>query len=264
MRKLLKLLSPKWWIGPPIGPLAAIRAGTVDFRRRRIIQWFESEEAVARVHDLRPRVYCPVCGDKHWSFYPVRSDYDVLRFGAACPECGALERHRLIKLALDKLAFESWEGALLHFAPENCLRQILETLAGVEYSTADLLVSGVDHQVDAQNLPFEDDRWNYILCSHVLEHVADDEKALSELRRVLRPGGVLLLCVPINEEADATVEFGGPAENFLHGHWRTYGMDFEDRAAKHFEVQNRSADRLPAWKALRFGLVMSDMLLICK
>lgn len=244
------------------------------------------ESAAAGARGLVPRIECPLCGYQGQSFLPVLSDFGLLRFGAACPDCGALERHRLIKCALEELAFESWEGALLHFSPANCLRQILQSVRGVDYSTADLYpanwlrqtlrrVRGVEcstadlheaethYQVDIQNLPFEDDSWDYVVCSHVLEHVASDEKALRGLRRILRPGGVLLLCVPVTPEAEVTVEFGAPADSSLHGHWRAYGADFEQLVSGYFKVQNASADQLSSREALRFGLASSDMLLIC-
>lgn len=221
------------------------------------------ESAAARAHGLAPRVECPLCGYQGQSFLPVLSDFGLLRFGAACPDCGALERHRLIKHALDELAFKSWEGALLHFSPANCLRQTLRRVRGVDYSTADLHEAETHYQADIQNLPFEDDSWDYVVCSHVLEHVASDEKALRELRRILRPGGVLLLCVPVTPGADVTIEFGAPADDSLHGHWRAYGADFEHLVSGHFKVQNASADQLSSREVLRFGLASSDMLLIC-
>jgi glycosyltransferase involved in cell wall biosynthesis/SAM-dependent methyltransferase len=51
-------------------------------------------------------------------------------------------------------------------------------------------------QVDAERLPFADASFDKVLLSEVLEHIADDEAALSELRRVLKPGGVMAISVP--------------------------------------------------------------------
>lgn len=45
--------------------------------------------------------------------------------------------------------------------------------------------------IDAQSIPFDDGSCDTVLANHVLYHVPDREKALSEMRRVLRPGGKL-------------------------------------------------------------------------
>jgi SAM-dependent methyltransferase len=55
---------------------------------------------------------------------------------------------------------------------------------------------GVDVRLDAQALPFRDDSFEYVLCSEVIEHVPNAHKALGEIARVLRPGGVLLVTWP--------------------------------------------------------------------
>jgi ubiquinone/menaquinone biosynthesis C-methylase UbiE len=46
-------------------------------------------------------------------------------------------------------------------------------------------------------LPFEDASFDVVLSNHVIEHVRDDAAHISEIRRVLRDGGVGYLAVPI-------------------------------------------------------------------
>jgi ubiquinone/menaquinone biosynthesis C-methylase UbiE len=41
-------------------------------------------------------------------------------------------------------------------------------------------------------ITFEDNQYDVILCNHVLEHIPDDTKAMQELYRVLKPGGMVL------------------------------------------------------------------------
>lgn len=274
MARLRRLLSAKWWVGPPPGPVAAVRFRQAVRRQRSMMAQFKKADRECQSRGLPPRIECPICGHKGWSFHPYggRPLDPVVRYDAECPSCGAFERHRLIKVSLDEQGLESWEGPLLHFAPEPHLQKVLQSVSTVDYSTADLYMPDVDHQVDIQDLPFEDNSWAYIICSHVLEHVPDDERALAELRRVLRPDGVLVLCVPcvpFYEESRATVTFesGSPLRSLL-GHYRTYGPDFAERVGRHFTVENRSAEERPAHEVLRFGLMMwyvvSDMLLVCR
>jgi len=56
------------------------------------------------------------------------------------------------------------------------------------------------HQVavegDIEDMPFEDESFGTVVCTEVLEHVPYPEKALSEIGRVLRPGGMLIGSVP--------------------------------------------------------------------
>ncbi len=51
-------------------------------------------------------------------------------------------------------------------------------------------------QGDALNLPFPDEEFDRVVASEVLEHIPDDEAAIAELVRVLRPGGTIAVTVP--------------------------------------------------------------------
>ena len=75
-------------------------------------------------------------------------------------------------------------------------------LVGVDYNpvrtrrAADLpSVTGIVRG-SVSNLPIADACIDVVLCNHVLEHVNEDVETLKELRRVTRPGGLLLLGVP--------------------------------------------------------------------
>lgn len=52
----------------------------------------------------------------------------------------------------------------------------------------------------AEALPFEDDSFDMVYSSHVLEHIPDQEKALNEIYRVLKPGGIHFCVVPTSFE----------------------------------------------------------------
>ena len=54
----------------------------------------------------------------------------------------------------------------------------------------------IDAQASAYHLPFRDQSFAVVVCTEVLEHTRSPEQVLSELRRILKPGGKLLLSVP--------------------------------------------------------------------
>ena len=58
--------------------------------------------------------------------------------------------------------------------------------------------SGLDphlQQADVMSLPYEDQSFDAVMAAHVLEHLPDPQRALAEMVRVLKPGGMVFLCV---------------------------------------------------------------------
>jgi SAM-dependent methyltransferase len=92
-------------------------------------------------------------------------------------------------------------GRLLDF---GCGRKPFENLFKVEkYIGVDLQNTGHDHKnskvdvyYDGRHLPFEDESFDSLFCSEVLEHIFDPDTILPEIRRVLRPGANALITVP--------------------------------------------------------------------
>ena len=146
-------------------------------------------------HFQRERFECPVCG---YSGPFMDIDRHGFRKHALCPNCNALERHRLQFLVLNDVLkdINTTTLKILHFAPEPFFREFFTNRFG-QYETADLRLDGVDHKVDLQQLPFADATYDFVFASHVLEHIPDDGKALSEIRRILKPNGIAILPVPI-------------------------------------------------------------------
>jgi SAM-dependent methyltransferase len=125
---------------------------------------------------------------------------------------------------------------ILHFAPEPSIRPLLSRLPGVDYIGADLDPKPGDLELDITAIPFDAESFDLVVCAHVLEHVPDDELAIRELRRVLRPGGTALLQHPIVYTIDATYEDPSvidPDQRAIHfgqrDHVRLYGRDLGDR-----------------------------------
>ncbi|WP_008292707.1 class I SAM-dependent methyltransferase [Congregibacter litoralis] len=126
--------------------------------------------------------------------------------------------------------------SLLHIAPEACISDRLREAIGAGYVSADLFASNVDVQMDITDIQLPENSFDSIHCSHVLEHVEDDHKAMTELFRVLKPGGTALLAVPISRQEtyeDSTIVL--PEERLKafgqRDHVRIYGLDFADRVA---------------------------------
>jgi SAM-dependent methyltransferase len=131
---------------------------------------------------------------------------------------------------------------MLHFAPEPFFRDFFSQRFG-RYETADFSMQGVDHNVDLHQLPFADESYDFVFASHVLEHIRDDEKAIAEIRRILRPNGMAILPVPI--VAEKTIEYPEPNPNESY-HVRAPGMDYFDRYERHFsKVERFSSGPLP-------------------
>ena len=86
---------------------------------------------------------------------------------------------------------------LLHFAPESQLEPILKKQPNITYVSADLRSPQARVRLDITQMPFADSSFDVVICNHVLEHISADRLAMSEILRVLVPGGWALLQVPI-------------------------------------------------------------------
>ena len=187
-------------------------------------------------------VRCPCCGGRFSRFAGVGKNSRA----AACPRCDSRERQRLLYLYLrDQTSLFTDRLRVLHVAPEACLQPTLKKLGNLDYVSADLSSGSAMVCMDITDIQFPDNSFDAILCSHVLEHVRDDGRAMRELRRILKPGGWALLQVPVDGSRERTFEdprVTDPAERErLFGQWdhvRTYGRDYPRRLADAgFDVQ---------------------------
>jgi SAM-dependent methyltransferase len=186
--------------------------------------------AALRFDSSRERFTCPIC-DYSGVFLDAERETGN-RQHALCPRCRLLERHRLQWLAVQQLREEVDFSRLrvLHIAPEKFISKRLRSLCA-SYLSADLYEKGVDRREDLTQMSFPDASFDLVYCSHVLEHIRDDFAAISEVRRVLTPGGIAILPVPI--VSDITVEY--PAPNPHESlHVRAPGVDYFDRYKRFF------------------------------
>jgi len=248
MSRTISSYAPDW-LKPPARKL---RAARVRIRNQLV-----------RFANRGANRSCPVCRtDSRW----FARFGDPLREDARCVHCGACERHRLVWLFFEQSTdlFDGRAKRVLHFAPEVCLEARLRSRIGDGYVTADLRDKRAMVAMDITDIPAPDESFDVIYCSHVLEHVPNDRKALQEIARTLKRGGWAVLLVPVIEaktlEDPSIVD---PAERLrVYGHpehVRSYGPDFADRVREAGLEASvfYPRDLVPRSEQVRMGLATS-------
>jgi len=188
------------------------------------------------------KLYCPVCNRKVRKFIPLPDSYkenmekygylysfddtETMNYSAySCPHCNASDRDRLYALYVSKhLSRQSPANiAMLEIAPSQPLSGMLRKTGKITLRTADLMMDGVDDCIDITDMYcYVKGAFDAFICSHVLEHVPDDLKALRELFRILKPGGWGILMVPIILTLDEIDE--DPLLEDIGERWRRFGQ----------------------------------------
>ncbi|MEM9858819.1 MAG: methyltransferase domain-containing protein [Bacteroidota bacterium] len=189
---------------------------------------------------LRGNTYtCPIINKSYRKFLPYGRVNP--RPNALCPGSLSLERHRLLWLYLKKKTdFFDKQLKFLHIAPEQCFMKPFEKQHGDDYLTADLESPLAKVKMDVHNIPFEEEAFDVVMCNHVMEHVADDIKAMKESHRVLKPGGWAIMQVPFFPPIPEVTFEDNSVINPLDrekaygqdDHVRLYGKDYPDRIRK--------------------------------
>jgi SAM-dependent methyltransferase len=179
----------------------------------------------------------PIDGKSFRMFLPY--GYGNQRNNVLSPSTLSLERHRLLWLYLQNetdFFSSSTKKKVLHFAPEQAFNKLFRNQKNLDYTTTDLLSPLADVKADICNLPFDDNQYDVILCNHVLEHIPNDTKAMQELYRVLKPGGMAILQIPqdLSREStfsdDTIIDQKERAKIFgQYDHVRVYGRDYFDK-----------------------------------
>jgi hypothetical protein len=150
------------------------------------------------------KYFCPIC-EKGFSKFLTGPDRS--RKNSKCPKCGSLERQRLLWLYLvNKLDIKNRKINLLNIAPDYATQSALKRLKNITYTSVDLNSPLAINKNDITNLELNDNSFDAVLCYHVLEHVENDKKAMSEILRVLRPDGWAILQSPVETDRANTFE----------------------------------------------------------
>lgn len=253
---------------------------------------FAGHDVIDRIRFAGVKTFCPICRSKDEGFLSLPDIYRVSsetfgyeHFGKgemtsletySCAACGASDRERLYACWLQAY----YKGPtvvrkkMIHFAPESALSSyIVRSKMFSEYETADLMMEGVSHQVDLTNLSFMDNSYDFFVCSHVLEHVADDLAAIKELFRITRTGGCGILMAPIIIGLSQTLEnrlVVDPAER-----WRLFGQQDHVRLYSHddyvarirsqgFRVEQLDQKYFGLWRFKLLGLKASSILYVVR
>jgi len=225
------------------------RDGDMDIKNNIVYVTFkETRKAVIRKIKLSQYLGddygCPVCGVRLKSFKPIWKSYrrktaemgyvyplsSIETFNEdaySCPSCDASDRERLFALFFDEVFRGFDQGPrrrLVEFAPSTALRRRLSRHPQVAYRSADIIRQTVDDRVDITDMAlYPNNSIDIFLCSHVLEHVEDDRKAMQEMFRALRPGGFAVVMVPLIHGVEETHE--DPAFNTPELRWKYFGQD---------------------------------------
>lgn len=205
---------------------------------------------------------CNLCGyrGKFRTFgSPGRAD-------ARCPQCGSVERHRLLGLfAEEDRTFEGRD--VLHFAPEPSVSALIRGQRPSSYDVSDF-GNDATLNLNLEDIRLPDCSYDVVVASHVMEHV-DDSKAMREVYRILRPSGVALVMVPIIEGWQTTYENGAvktPIQRTVHfgqfDHVRYYGADIRQRLQDAgFTLTEITATEPDVF---RYGLQRGEKIFVCQ
>jgi SAM-dependent methyltransferase len=214
-------------------------------------------------------VTCPICEKSYKKFLPYGRINP--RPNALCPNCLSLERHRLIWLYLkERTGFFNKKLHVLHIAPEACFIKRFEKTHGDSYITADIESPLAKVKMDIHDIPFKENTFDVVLCNHVLEHVKDDILAMSEIKRVLKPGGFSIMQVPffypLPEKTFEDPGITDPKEREKvfgqDDHVRRYGPDYSERIkqAGLNAIEDQFVNEKDDTTQMKFGLVKGEVI----
>ena len=178
---------------------------------------------------------CNCCNKNFRKFIPKGTV--KVRENAVCPYCMSLERTRLLQFYLkNETSIFKGGKSVLHFAPEHTLLKQLKKINHLLYIPCDIDPNMGEYEVDITNIPFPENTFDFIICLHVLGFVNNEEKAVEEMKRVLKPGGTAIIMTLIDWNLKTTHESPDivtEAQRLKHytepDALRLHGADFKEK-----------------------------------
>lgn len=221
---------------------------------------------------------CPVCGKRvEGAYFPFG---DILRYNAECPHCRSLERDRALWVYLEnETNIYKEKVSVLHVAPERVFNERFMKCSNIDYYPVDINADYergyIRETMDVTNISYEDNKFDYVICNHVLEHVGEHLSAISELYRVLKPEGVAIINVPLPPmfgECEKTFENQEYNTPFLRkkyfgqfDHIRKYGEDYPDiLRSRGFSVNVVKCKEMFSEKTMiQYGIPIEERIIVC-
>lgn len=215
---------------------------------------------------------CPICNWQGERFLPnnlnfVHDESRQVSGECKCPICDSRPRHRAAMLLLQRLNLPKSNLRILHIAPEKFLLDYFGTKNPIDYQKIDKYIeqypANTVSEMDLIAIQFPANRFDFTFCSHVLEHIPDDKKAIGELYRVLVlvPGGIAVLMVPIYP-IEKTADLYEKGLDSM-GHVHQPGLDYFERyKAAGFSVDVYELDKF--YDPIQYGLRIGwDRVAVC-
>ncbi len=214
--------------------------------------------------------HCPICENDYKKFLTGAGN----KINSRCPGCGTAERHRLLWLYLqNKLNIFNKDLQLLDIAPDQAIQKKLIASTNINYLSVDIGSAFAMRKMDLTKLEFEDNKFDGVICYHVLEHIESDRKAITEIFRVLKPGGWAILQSPIDLGREKTFDdqtITSPQDRLKYfgqeDHVRIYGRDYAERLKEPgFDViEDNYILEFDDKKISQFGLDKDEIIYLCK
>lgn len=199
-------------------------AEIIFFIARSVLQYMPGKHHCSACGALYFCIYRPVLSEKLMTEWNLNADWKDLfnrRDGEICIACGGPIRGRQMGSALVnwinrtlganfqniRAAFRDSRARSLKIAEINScggIHKILNSLKNVHYSEFEPQDKAIRHE-NLLALSYEDESFDIVLHSDTLEHVPDIDRALSEIMRVLKPGGAMIFSVPIVRDGRETL-----------------------------------------------------------
>lgn len=234
-----------------------------------------------RVRNILGDKYCIICNNQVDKFEPVGIEEEIFnrlhiigggyRENAVCSNCGCIDRERWLYYVIkNKTDISTLSGRILHFAPEESISDYIKNNDEVDYYTADVVLGRAMHVTDITNMQYKDETFDYVICNHVMEHIIDEEKAVEEVKRVLKENGKWIfsfpICMEIKTYEDSSII--SPEERLkAYGqadHVRLYGYDYKERFEKYglkLEVYSPQ-DEITDEELKKYGYIKEDVIII--